>query len=571
MKIALSMVLSVTLSTGLGAAEASKSSGANPSNEEALATLRKATEFFVNEVSFSGGFQSAYSVDLQSATASKGARGRLQISATPSATPGVGLAFLEAWDATEDRYYLEAARRAAHALLLGQLCSGGWDYTTFLDPEKRKKYDYRADGCRDRSGEKRVGYTNLDNNNTTGALRFLMRADRALEFQDPAIHEAVEFALGQLMRAQFPNGAWPQRYSSFADPAEYPVKPASFPETWVRKWPGYIFYGHYTFNDDCIVNMIDVLLEAARIYEDLKYREAAEKAGDFIILAQLPDPQPSWAQQYDANMHPAWARPYEPPAACSRESLTVMRGLMLLYRETAKKKYLEPIPKAVEYLKRSSWVRQRDGQRVIARFYEMGTNKPLYFTKGDRIRSGPLRALTERNLAAHGVDRREMKFWRGAPNGYELTYSGESVPSHYSFVIGAGALDQIFEEYQQLLQADPTTLPRPDKLDGISAVAGRRERAESKDELASRVREVIASLDERGAWIGRGNVGGPEQVVSIRPASEMVVIIGDKVIPLRDSETLEVYRGSEPPRNRAITSGDYARNVRGLADYLRAK
>jgi hypothetical protein len=113
--------------------------------------------------------------------------------------------------------------------------------------------------------------------------------------------------------------------------------------------------------------MIDVMLEASRIYKDARYQASAEKAGDFIILAQMPDPQPAWAQQYDAQMHPAWARSCEPPAITGRESVSVMRGLILLYSQTGKKKYLEPIPRALDYLKRSSWL--RDGKPVIARFY----------------------------------------------------------------------------------------------------------------------------------------------------------------------------------------------------------
>ena len=567
MKIALSLVLPVILTGCVTVTDTP-----NPSRGEVLGALSKATAFFVDEVASSGGYQAAYSPDLQFARSSKGAHGRQQISATPSATPTVGLALLDAWEASGDLYYLDSARTAGKALLLGQLCSGGWDYTTFLEPEKRKKYDYRADGCPEGPAGERIGYTNLDNNNTTAALRFLMRLDRELEFRDPAIHEGVQYAFAQLLRAQYPNGAWPQRYSSFVRPEDYPVKRAGLPDGWSHTWPGYIFYGYYTFNDDCIANMIDVLFEAARIYKNPKYLAAAEKGGEFILLAQLPEPQPSWAQQYNAEMHPAWARPYEPPAVCSREAVTVMRTLLLLYRETGKKRYLEPIPKAVAYLKASSWIRESDGKRVMARFYEMGTNKPLYFTKGDRISSPPLRALMERNLKAHGLDRRAMKMWRGAPNGYEVTYSDKSVVGHYSFVIGAESLDDIQAEYERYLQADPVTLRRPDRLDGITAVAGRRERSKSQDELAPAVREAIDALDERGAWVGRGgNPGGPAQVVSIRPASEMVVVVGDQVIPLPETETLEVYRGSAPPKNLSISSGHFAQRVRVLADYLRAK
>lgn len=61
---------------------------------------------------------------------------------------------------------------------------------------------------------------------------------------------------------------------------------------------------------------------------------ALEKPGDFLILAQMPDPQPAWAQQYSYDMHPLWARRFEPPAIADRESEDVMLTLMEIHRYT---------------------------------------------------------------------------------------------------------------------------------------------------------------------------------------------------------------------------------------------
>ena len=55
--------------------------------------------------------------------------------------------------------------------------------------------------------------------------------------EDRAIHEAAEYALAHLVAAQYPNGAWPQRFDRPPDPAKFPVKPASYPETWPREFP----------------------------------------------------------------------------------------------------------------------------------------------------------------------------------------------------------------------------------------------------------------------------------------------------------------------------------------------
>src|SRR5918994_1722547 len=91
--------------------------------------------------------------------------------------------------------------------------------------------------------------TTLDDNVTQAAARLLMRIDRELGFTDRAIHEASRFALDSLVRAQYPNGAWPQRYSRFPDAKAFPVRPASYPASWPRTWPGSNYFEHYTFND----------------------------------------------------------------------------------------------------------------------------------------------------------------------------------------------------------------------------------------------------------------------------------------------------------------------------------
>jgi len=204
-----------------------------------------------------------------------------------------------------------------------------------------------------------------------------------------------------------------------------------------------------------------VLFEASRIYRDERYHAAARKGGDFILLAQMPEPQPAWAQQYDAEMHPAWARKFEPPAVTGGESQGAMRALMGVFRETGDRKYLEPIPRAIAYFEAS---KLPDGR--LARFYELKTNKPLYFTKD-----------------------------------YKLTYSDADMPTHYSFKAGNG-LDPLRREYERLAKADPAEL----------AKAAKRSPPKLTPALAARVRQVIAALDDRGRWVEDGRLAyqGPD-------------------------------------------------------------
>jgi hypothetical protein len=189
--------------------KAADAASAVPTRQEVLAALRKAAEFYVTKVGTEAGYHPVYTVHVSPGQADE--KGQWQISGkgpqtVQQATPTVGMAFLQAWQATGDRYFLKAAQSAAHGMLRGQMCSGGWDErVTELDPVKRKKYRFRADGdCQDteawihdwyepnQTGDKQVesrrNMTNLDNNITQSVVRMLMRVDRTLNFEDRDLH-----------------------------------------------------------------------------------------------------------------------------------------------------------------------------------------------------------------------------------------------------------------------------------------------------------------------------------------------------------------------------------------------
>ncbi len=565
-----------------GAPVATAFGGEAPSREEAEQALRNAVEFFRGGASIEGGYHFSYTDDFSHGR-SEHSEGRTQAEVQREGTLVVATAYLTAYEATGDPYYLEAARETALALTRGQLCSGGWDYSIEFDPERRAAYPYRVDGncdgweprADDEFAEARWRrFTNLDDNVTQGALRVLMRVDRELGFKDEVIHEAARYGLEGLMRAQYPSGGWPQRYNRFPDPEEYPVLPAGYPDSWPRQWPGPVsaYFSHYTFNDNSIQDAIDALLEAASIYNEPRYREAAEKGGDFILLAQMPEPQPGWAQQYDRNMHPAWARRFEPPAVTGGESQSVMEMLLVLYRETGDPKYLEPLPRALAYYERSalpevenpSETRRRDcppGSSCLARFYELESNRPLYITKGSRVR----------------VADQPTTFL----DGYEVSYSDESVITHYSVLVQGDRLPRIRRELERLRSEDPSTLRRPDRLRGLSPWAGVlppvgagpvRPRLDPDSlepgELARRVRAALNDMDERGAWVQEGSIGRTERIVLVFAARDMVATLGDRVFSLRENDTLELFPGKEVPVERIIRSQTFARNVELLSLYL---
>jgi hypothetical protein len=531
--------------------------------ERARATLRKAVEFYRTKVATEGGYHFAYAEDL-SYGRSEMSEGPTRVEIQRDGTPLVGMAYLEAYEATGDAYYLEAARDVARALVKGQYCSGGWDYYIEFDPEKRARFPYRAGRRCSASGSGAAESerpTTLDDNVSQAAVRVLMRVDRALDFKDAPIHDAARFALDSLISAQYPNGAWPQRYARFPDPKAFPVRRATYPESWPRSWPGSGYFTHYTFNDNSIVDAIDAMLEASRIYGEARYLASAENGGAFILSAQMPEPQPGWAQQYDRDMHPAWARRFEPPSITGGESRSVMRALLLLYRETGNAKYLEPVPRALAYYQRSmlpdvespSEIRRRacPGRTpCAARFYELKTNRPLYITKGTR--------LTALDQGVVNVD------------GYEVSYSDDSVITHYAVLVSGAPFAEIEREYKDVRAANRASLKRPERLHGLSPWTDRWPAvATAASGNAARVRAIVETMDPRGAWLEEGTIGKANRLVSVLAGRDLVVTLGGKTLSLKENETLEVFSGSEPPKQRIIRTRTFADHVGALSAYLK--
>jgi PelA/Pel-15E family pectate lyase len=448
--------------------------------------LRKSVEFFHKKVASHGGYLYRYSADLTKREGEEKA-GPDTVWVQPPGTPAVGLAYLEAHEQTKEKCLLDAARDAGECLVQGQLRSGGWAALIDLSEEGHKKYAYRVDPERKKIGS---NWTTFDDNKTQAALTFLMRLDQTLGFAEPRIHEATLFALDSVLKAQFPNGAWPQGYQEFPDPTQYPIKKASYPADWPRTYAGKDYRLHYTFNDNAIADTIDMLFLASRIYQEPKYREAAIKAGGFILLAQMPEPQPAWAQQYDAEMHPVWARKFEPPAISGGESQGLLRTLHKLYVETGERKFLEPVPRALAYLRRSQL---SDGR--LSRFYELQTNQPLYFTKQ-----------------------------------YVLTHDDKDLPTHYGFKVSA-KLDAIAREQERLEKITPS------ELESNRERLLRPHRNSAPDD--GQVQAVIAALDERGAWTEEGRMRDHGDEDTARQVIETTTFI-------RNLATLSRYVGANP-------------------------
>ena len=270
----------------------------------------------------------------------------------------------------------EEGRRIADNVLTWQTPHGSW-------PKNRDTASERFDG---KSDDLRGTF---DNGATTGELRFLVRAFRATT--EPRYEQAFLKGLSHILEAQYPTGGWPQFY------------PLS---------KGY--HRHITFNDNAMVRILELLRDVSESsdYGFLKteYRTKAKaavtKGIDCILRTQIKqgDKLTAWCAQHDEKtLEPAWARSYEPPSISGGESVGVVRFLMSVE---------EPTPAIIAAVEGAvGWFRSvaihgirlekftdaagQDDKRVVAdpdagplwaRFYEIGSNRPIFLDRDSVVR-----------------------------------------------------------------------------------------------------------------------------------------------------------------------------------------
>lgn len=432
---------------------------------KAIADMKRATEFYRTKVASHGGYVYHYALDLKQRWG-EGEATIDQIWVQPPGTPTVGLAYIEAYRATKDKYYLSAVQEVADALIYGQLKSGGWANCIDFNPKGQRVAQYRNG----HGGGK--NNSSLDDGQTQTAIRFMVQADELFEFKNTAIHDSAQAALTALLAAQFESGGFPQ---SWVGPVEkHTAVKANYPKhDWRTEGRIKNYWELPTLNDDVCVFVAHTLMDAHRVYQAPNYLSALRKLGDFLILAQMPEPQPAWAQQYNHEMQPVWARRFEPAAISGHESQKVIELLMELAVYTGDEKYLEPVPQAIAYLRKCTLP---DGQ--IARYYELESNRPLYMQRDGDV--------------------------------YSLTYSDANLPSHYSWNSQSRVdkLQRRFDELnEQRSQLSRFVWNKPTKLSS----------------LAQDAKQILSDLDDQGRWItkasgqrlvGQAKIGDGDKYIS---------------------------------------------------------
>jgi hypothetical protein len=388
--------------------------------KEAESSLKKGVAFF-HTVNVHGGYVYHVTPDL-SMRWGEGQKDEHTIEVQPPGTPAVGQSFLRAYLVTGDQQALGFAKEAAYALISGQNKYGGWDHTiNFME-----------------LGNDKVSF---DDNQSQSAVSFLMALERQID--DSLVSSATKRALEMMMTAQLNNGGWPHMYPEQGN-----------------------YHDYATFNDGGINDCIRVMIEAYQNYQgDRQIKKSLQEAARFMMISQLPPPQPGWAQQYNEFLQPAWARSFEPPSVCPAVTIKNINTLIDLYLVLGDGTLLEPIPDAIRWLRE---IKMENGK--WARFVELGTNKALYYDRS-RIRVDKLEDLHPERRTGYA---------------YETDLQAQ--------------LDAYNERYKKAVQLGNKKLWEVE-----NPVLTKEQLVARLNALSSDVRKILEDQEHSGAWVTKND------------------------------------------------------------------
>jgi PelA/Pel-15E family pectate lyase len=275
---------------------------------------------------------------------------------------------------SEEWFRSDEGQQVVENVLLYQFPSGGW-------PKNIDMAEPLSEAEKRRLANRRRDESTIDNGGTYTQLRFLARAYSAE--QDERVREAFLKGLDYLLDAQYENGGWPM----FHPPRE-----------------GYT--SHIDFNDNAMSGAMMLMDDVAAgevpfAFVDAERRERAAaafaKGIECILKCQVVagGERTVWCAQHDENTFaPAPARAFEPVSLSGHESVGLVRCLMRVDH---------PSPEIVAAVRGAvNWFNdvKLEGIRVVsvetpegrdravkedatappiwARFYEIGTNRPIF-------------------------------------------------------------------------------------------------------------------------------------------------------------------------------------------------
>jgi PelA/Pel-15E family pectate lyase len=215
----------------------------------------------------------------------------------------------------------------------------------------------------------------IDNKATYTEIRRL--ASEYTKTKDIRYSAACIKGINFLLNMQYANGGWPQIYK------------------------GTDYHKHITYNDDAMINVMILLDEVSKKQGSFSFVDntlaakcatSVSKGVDCILNTQIvaSGKLTAWGQQHDSvTLKPAAARAYELPSLCAKESVTIVKFLKTRPTNT---KIAAAITAAETWFKTVKItgikVVSENGDVVVksdssaspiwARFYEIGTNKPIF-------------------------------------------------------------------------------------------------------------------------------------------------------------------------------------------------
>ena len=274
------------------------------------------------------------------------------------------------------------ARAVADNVLLFQTPSGGWPKN--VDMTHPPSAEFLASTAADHRAP------TIDNGATHTQLRFLAQVVTATG--EARCRAAFERGFDYLLASQYENGGWPQFYPLLKG-----------------------YYTHITYNDDAMTGVLQVLRDASEgrpLYgfvdapRRAKAADAVARGTDCILRTQVKQAGKLtvWCAQHDeVTLAPAWARNFEPPSLSGNESVGLVRFLMGIEHPTPE--IIAAIEGAVAWFQAVPVPGLRvdnspgaDGKKdrhavadpaapvLWARFYELGTNRPIFIGRDKVIR-----------------------------------------------------------------------------------------------------------------------------------------------------------------------------------------
>lgn len=311
---------------------------------------------------------------------------------SPQLTPApVGPGFFVTREMTAEYFASPAARHIGNVLLTYQSPTGGWSKRiAFTRPRAVAESFASEDGW--------SWIATLDNGATTEQLEFLSMLNRAQ--RDTAFEKGIERGVRYLLVAQMPNGCWPQ---------VYPLQGG--------------YHDAITFNDDATINALGILEQVVKPNGAYAFLAAAVRdsarggwsAGiDCILRTQVSTNgfKSVWGAQHDPlTWQPVKARAYEHASLSGRESGAILDFLMRIENPSdsvqsavhaAATWFQANAIRGYSYIPRGELTPDTAGGPLWARFYEVGTNRPIFSDRDGVIRY---------NLSEVGQERRRGYLW----------------------------------------------------------------------------------------------------------------------------------------------------------------